>query len=394
MSAGPTGQAERTEPPTPIPAMTAPAGLLDALGGQPMSPAAQSAWLAAAQQAWADPTRLHHAGRRAGLVLDAARQSLAQSLGSTCPEGIDPQEVWFASSPGRAMAAAVAGSPSAGPPRVRASAVETAAVLDVLDDQDSARLIPVDALGRVDVDAAAAAIDAGATGICLQVANPEVGTRQPIERVGDLCAAAGIPLFSDGSGSAGRTRLPSGWTHLVVDARDWAGPPGVAALIVRRDQRWTPPPGSARGWLAGPANVPGAAAAAMALEAVVAGLAGEEALARALIARIREQVATLPDVEVVGDPRERLPQVVTFSVLYAAGEALVHELDRRGFAVASGSACVSEDLRPSHVLAAMGAYTGGNLRISLPLGIHPGTVDAFLAVLPEAIAAARAEAGA
>jgi cysteine desulfurase len=58
---------------------------------------------------------------------------------------------------------------------------------------------------------------------------------------------------------------------------------------------------------------------------------------------------------------------VTFSALYADGEALVREFDRRGFAVASGSACTASTLEPSHVLAAMGALTHGNVRVTLPL---------------------------
>ena len=59
---------------------------------------------------------------------------------------------------------------------------------------------------------------------------------------------------------------------------------------------------------------------------------------------------------------------MTFSALYVDGEALVHEFDRRGFAVASGSACTASTLEPSHVLAAMGLLTHGNVRITLPLG--------------------------
>ena len=367
-----------------------------------MSEAARSAWEASAQQAWADPTRLHHAGRRAGLVLDAARASLAHSLTETCSTTIEPEHVWFAGSVRLAVSAAIRGAID-GAHRlvdrpILASAVETAAVLDTLEDRarhdpriPPPRLIGVDALGRVALGELTEALEAGAAGVCLQIANQEVGTRQPVSAVAELTDARAIPLICDATGMAGRATIPSGWTHLIVDARDWAGPPGVAALVVRPDLPWTPPPGTARGWLAGPADIPGAAAAAMSLEQVVPAMPGESALARALIARIRTQVALLPDVEVLGDAQDRLPHVVTFSVLYVAGEALVHELDRRGFAVASGSACVSEEARPSHVLSAMGAYTSGNVRISLPLGIRPDTVDGFLQALPEAIRTVRPE---
>jgi cysteine desulfurase len=117
-----------------------------------------------------------------------------------------------------------------------------------------------------------------------------------------------------------------------------------------------------------------------------------------LVDRIRATAATVPDVEVVGDPLDRLPHVVTFSALYADGEALVRELDRRGYAVASGSACTSSTLEPSHVLAAMGALTHGNLRVTLPLAaVSPGRAEdvrGFTAQIEPVVAAVRAELGA
>ena len=91
----------------------------------------------------------------------------------------------------------------------------------------------------------------------------------------------------------------------------------------------------------------------------------------------------------VGDPTERLPHLVTFSCLYVDGEALVTELDRLGFEVASGSACTASSLEPSHVLAAMGALTHGNVRVSVGRETTDEDVDRFLEVLPDAIAATR-----
>ena len=120
-------------------------------------------------------------------------------------------------------------------------------------------------------------------------------------------------------------------------------------------------------------------------------------VAHELIAAIRAAAADVPDVEVVGDPDARLPHVVTFSCLYVDGEALVGELDRRGFAVASGSACTADTLQPSHVLAAIGALTHGNVRVTLPLAAVAPTrerdVARFCAELPQAVAAVRAHLG-
>jgi cysteine desulfurase len=135
-------------------------------------------------------------------------------------------------------------------------------------------------------------------------------------------------------------------------------------------------------------------AAATALRAVAAEAAREAVRLHALVDRIRETVAaTVPDVEVVGDPVGRLPHLVTFSCLYVDGEALLHALDRRGFAVSSGSSCTSDTLEPSHVLVAMGVLSHGNVRVSLHRGSNPADVDRFLAELPSLVADLRAEAG-
>jgi cysteine desulfurase len=103
--------------------------------------------------------------------------------------------------------------------------------------------------------------------------------------------------------------------------------------------------------------------------------------------------ATVPDVEVVGDPVDRLPHLVTFSCLYVDGEALLHALDRHGFAVSSGSSCTSSTLRPSHVLEAMGVLSHGNVRISLHRTTTADEVERFLDVLPGVVADLRAQAG-
>jgi cysteine desulfurase len=176
---------------------------------------------------------------------------------------------------------------------------------------------------------------------------------------------------------------------LTASAHKWGGPPGVGLLAVRAGVRFSPPDPEP-----GAVSLPLVVAAAAALRAA-AGEAGAEAdRLRPLVDRIRATVAsTVPDVEIVGDPVGRLPHLVTFSCLYVDGEALLHALDRRGFAVSSGSSCTSSTLRPSHVLEAMGVLSHGNVRLSLHRQTTAGQVDRFLAELPRIVADLRAEAG-
>jgi cysteine desulfurase len=149
------------------------------------------------------------------------------------------------------------------------------------------------------------------------------------------------------------------------------------------------------GMVPGFENVPGALAAAAALQARVASSGETDALHRGLVDRLRaEVVRVVPDVQVVGHPTQRLPHLVTFSCLYVDGEALLSALDREGIAVSSGSSCTSSTLRPSHVLEAMGVLTHGNVRVSLGLSSTAADVDRLLEVLPRVVSEVRAQLGA
>jgi cysteine desulfurase len=367
-----------------------PAGLLAAAGGQPIAAATLQAWRTAAESSWADPGQLHHAARQAGLLLDAARSSIAQHI------GVSPTDLYFTGSGTAALQAAINGVLRAhAPGRLVISAVEPLATFDVADHYETlgglVSVLPVDGVGRADLQTLAELLGGGdVVAVCLQAANAEVGTRQPIAAAHALTRAAKVPLIVDATGVIGHDVIPEHWDLLTADARDWAGPAGVGILAVRPGTQWLAPYGSARGWLGGLPNIPAAVAAATALETVAPEIGAQAERHRALVHQIRQAVAG-EDIDVVGDPVDRLPHVLTFSALFVNGEAIVTELDRRGYAVASGSACVVDSDRASHVLAAMGALTGGNVRITLPYNCTDDTVAGFLGEWPEALAAVRAE---
>lgn len=358
---------------------------LDAAAGLPLHPDARSALLAALDDGWADPDRLYAEGRRARLLLDGSREALADALGAR------PDELVLLPSGCAASRAAVAGSRRRTAAHVVTSAVEHSCVLHAARAGDTTQ-VPVDRLGRVDPEGYRSAARPDTALACLISASHEVGTRQPVERVADLCARHGVPLHVDAGPSAGRTPVPAGWSLLSADARTWGGP-ALGVLAVRTGTRWRSGlPGGAR---EDSVYVPAAAAAAVALQAVRSEQAAEDARLRPLVDRIRERVAaTVPDVEVVGDPVDRLPHLVTFSCLFADGEALLTELDRRGYAVSSGSSCTADTLEPSHVLVAMGVLTHGNVRLALHRGTTAEDVDRFLTDLPGVVADVRRRGGA
>jgi cysteine desulfurase len=355
---------------------------LDAASSEPLHPAAREAMVAALDMGYADPRRLHTPARRARLILDNAREAVAEAL------GVRRDEVSFTSSGTDAVHRGLLGL--AGPGAVVAhGAVEHSAVLHALAWRPDvqARPVRVDRFGRVDL------ADLGEPDVvALQSANHEVGTLQPVAEA----AAAGTPLFMDAGASMGRLPLPDGWAVAAGSAHKWGGPAGVGVLLVRKGARWRNPfPGDDRvdDRVPGFEDVPAVLGAAAALQAVVAERDEVNARHHALVERIRAGAAGIPDTEVVGDPAERLPHLVTFSFLYVDGEAIVEALNRRGFQVASGSACTASTLEPSHVLAAMGALTHGNVRVSLTRDATEADVDDLLAVLPDVVRRIRGDAG-
>ncbi|MFJ9756075.1 cysteine desulfurase/sulfurtransferase TusA family protein [Streptomyces sp. NPDC101149] len=371
----------------------------DAASAAPLHPVARQALQASLDEGWADPARLYREGRRARMLLDAAREAAAEAVGCR------PDELVFTASGTRAVHSGIEGVLS-GRRRVGrhliVSAVEHSSVLhtaEVFEAGDgTVTRVPVSRTGSVAPEAYGAALRPDTALACLQSANHEVGTVQPVAEVAALCRAAGVPLLVDAAQSLIWGPVEGDWSVLTASAHKWGGPSGVGLLAVRKGVRFAPQgPVDEResGRAAGFENIPAVVAAAASLRAVRAEAAGEAVRLRELTERIRARVpALVPDVEVVGDPVRRLPGIVTFSCLYVDGETLLHELDRAGFSVSSGSSCTSSTLTPSHVLKAMGVLSEGNVRVSLPLGTPAAEVERFLAVLPDAVAGVRAKLGA
>jgi cysteine desulfurase len=371
---------------------------LDAASAEPLHPLAREALLAAVGDGWADPARLHREGRQAGLLLDQARERVATVLGCRA------DEISFTGSGTQAVQLAVLGTARArrsaarGPGHVVVTAVEHSSVLNAAEwlrrDGVAVTVAGVDQTGRADPSEFAAALAHPHTVLaCLQAANQEVGTLQPVPELAEACQRARVPLFVDAAAGAGRVPVPPGWSLLAASAHKWGGPAGVGVLAVRKGVRWRAPlPADDRESrrAAGFPNVPAIVAASVALDAFNSERNALADALRALAAEIRTELPRLvPDLVVHGDPVRCLPHVVTFSCLYVDGEALVTELDRAGFSVSSGSACASQEQRPSHVLEAMGVLTHGNVRVSLPRDVTQQAVRDFLAAVPPVVARLR-----
>ncbi len=336
-------------------------------------------------------------GRLVRDAIEVAREQVASLL------GVRSRQVVFTSGATEAVHAAVWGAMWDHP----GGAVLCAGVEHSSVRESSARLapivdLPVDGVGRIDPEGVDAAVDhAGRTPslVHCQWANHEVGTLQPVSEVVERCRRAGVPVHSDAAAAVGHLAmdLEEGPDFVSVSAHKLGGPPGVGALVLRRGLRVEPlfvggqQERARRAGMENVCGIVGFGAAAAALSR--AALAGEAASARALTGKLARIVLDVPGTTQVGDPDDRVPHIVCFGVEGIEAEPVLLGLDRAGIAVHSGSACASESLEPSPVLAAMGADPNNSLRLSVGWSTNDDDVDAVAATFGAVVADLRALRG-
>ena len=138
-------------------------------------------------------------------------------------------------------------------------------------------------------------------------------------------------------------------------------------------------------------SVPLAIASAVALDHFLKDFERDQISLQARNAKIRNFLLTeIGDVDIAGSLHQTVPHLLSFSILYTDAQLLVNELDSSGFSVDSGSACSSANMEPSHVLAAMGILTHGNIRMTLRAEQTEATVDKFLQELKYLVERVRA----
>jgi cysteine desulfurase len=338
----------------------------------------------------ADPGRLHVEGRTTRVALENAREQVASFFAAR------PREVVFTSSGTESVNAAVWGALARGHESGRGHVVTTAVEHSCVSDAiargaSDVTVVGVDRLARFSAEEVAAAVRSDTGLVSIQLANHEVGTRQP---AAEVCAAVrergdgGVLVHVDACAAAGHAGLS--FRELDADlcsvsAHKFGGPKGAGALLVRRGVR-VPPllVGGAqeRARRGGMEDVPawvgfGAACADVDLGA-------EAAAQAALIARAFGAADELPGVVRYGDPDAdgRVPHLLCIGVEGVEAEPILLALDQQGVAVHSGSSCSSEMLEPSPVLAAMGVDAEHSLRVSVGWSSTAADVERFAEVLP------------
>ena len=207
--------------------------------------------------------------------------------------------------------------------------------------------------------------------LALSVANAETGVFQECD---DIIQSVGTDrIFLDATASGIRAQSTNNYSTAIFDSRSWYGPSEVGLLVVKNKSQWSNPlPHLNAAHPNFDASLPLLLASAVALENFSSEVVEANQRARNFNSQLREAFAQIPDVDIAGSLDSSLAHLLSASFMNCNGEELLRGIANDGFSVDSGSACTADNLEPSHVLAAMGVLTHGNIRIT----IHPDTTQA------------------
>ncbi len=365
------------------------------------APEAVAAMLPYFSEYYGNASSIHKFGGRLAKVVEEGRAKVAGFLGA------DPSEIIFTSCGTEGDNAAILSALDVCPVRRRKiviSTVEHPAILNLGKDLErrgyTVVKIPVDSLGRLDMDRAREMIDEQTAVVSVMWANNETGNLYPVEALAELAHRAGALFHTDAVQAAGK--IPFKLRDMNIDMLSVSGhkfhaPKGIGALYVRRGVRFRPfivGGHQERGRRAGTENVPYIVGMGVAAELAMANFETENNYVRKLRDDLHNRlIAAIPSVRVNGDVEHRLPNTTNLSFEYIEGESILMHMDIHGICASSGSACTTGSLEPSHVMRAMGVpYTAahGAIRFSFSRYNTKEDVDTVVEVLPGIIEKIRA----
>ena len=353
-----------------------------------------------------NPSSLHNYGQKAKGELENAREQIAKELGCL------PQEIIFTSGGTESDNLAIFGvleakrkqSTTKQKGHVITSQIEHPAVLHACEKANKngfdVTYLPVNEEGIIDPKDVEEAIREDTLLISIMTANNEIGTIQPITKIGRIANKFKIPFHTDAVQAGGTLNLKVDYLKvdlLTLSAHKFYGPKGVGLLYLRNGTPLSAQQvggGQEMRRRASTENIPGIIGMAKALQ--IANQNRENEKKKLIKLRdyfINEILKNIPDSRLNGHQTERLPGNVNVCIGKVEGESLLLRLDMMGIACSSGSACASGSLDPSHVLLAIGLsheIAQGSLRFSLGKSITKKDIDKTLSVLKKVVKDLRA----
>jgi cysteine desulfurase len=374
---------------------------LDHTATTPLDPRVLDVMLPFFSGTFGNASSVHWYGQQARAALERSREMIARAIGA------EPGEIFFTSGGTESDNLAIKGVFRAacrkGKDHLVTSSAEHHAVLEpcelLAEEGARATVLPPDNSGRVDPGMVRDAITDRTCLVSIMHANNEVGTISPLAAIAEVARARGVLVHSDAVQTVGK--LPVSVKDLGIDLMTFSahkiyGPKGIGALFVRRGTELETlfhGGGQERGKRPGTENVPLVVGFAKAVEIAVGEMEQESARLKNLRDSLEERIQRrFPEVMINGHPSERLPHILNISFdsrrIALEGEMLLMNMDLRGIAVSSGSACTSGSMQASHVLLAMGrdpATARATVRFSFGKSNTEEDVDTVVDALEETI---------
>ena len=344
---------------------------------------------------YGNASSMHSFGGQVKGTIEAAREKVALLLGA------QPDEIVFTSCGTESDNAAVMATLDRYPEKRHfvTTRVEHPAVWNLCPYLRSQGYriteLSVDRKGRLDLEELRSVLTDDTALVSVMYANNETGVIFPIEQIGRIVKARGIPFHTDAVQAVGK--IPLDMSRSTVDMLSLSGhklhaPKGIGVLYLRRGTRFTPfmkGGHQERGRRGGTENVPYIAGLGKAAELALAHMEEENTPVCVLRDRMEKGIVeSIPNTIVNGDTENRLPNTSSVCFEYVEGESILMMLDELGICASSGSACTSGSLEPSHVLRAMGVpFTAahGSIRLSLSVFNRDEEIDYLLEHLPPII---------
>ncbi len=344
---------------------------------------------------YGNPSSMHFFGGQVQKKVDEAREKVADFLGA------DPSEIVFTSCGTESDNAAILGTLDSYPEKrhLITTRVEHPAIGNVCTylGRKGYRIteLSVDREGRLNLDELRESIIEETALVTVMYANNETGMIFPIEEIGEIVKAKGIPFHTDAVQAAGKIPLnmkKSKIDMLSISGHKLHAPKGIGVLYIRKGTRFSPymiGGHQEKGRRGGTENVPYIIGLGKACELAKKHLGEENTRVKALRDYLEEKILEkIPNTLVNGDRVNRLPNTVSVSFEYVEGESILLLLSDLGICASSGSACTSGSLEPSHVLRAMGVpFTAahGSIRFSLSVYNTKEEMDYIIEHLPPII---------
>ncbi|MCD6410549.1 cysteine desulfurase [bacterium] len=375
---------------------------LDYAATTPTDPEVLKTMMPYFKKEFGNPSSLHRFGQIALVAIDEARRKVAKFL--NCQE----DEIVFTGSATEANNLAIFGVTKALKkkgikPHIITSKIEHHAVLHPFEESEKQGIevsfIAPNKEGIIKLESVKKAIKENTVFVSLMYANNEIGTIQPIEEIGQFLAKINkerkqrIYFHTDAVQAINYLDCnikELGVDLLTLSAHKIYGPKGVGALFIKKGTPIKPiiyGGGHEFGLRSGTENVAGIVGLGKAIELGEKYKNDIERIKK-LRDKIIEKVLKIPNTRLNGLKEKRLPNNVNISISGVEGESLMIALDQQGIAVSTGSACSSRELKPSHVLLAIGLSpkeAHGSLRITLGRFTTEEEVDYFLKVLPNVV---------